>query len=70
MPDSGTDATMAPLRRHIEQSHRLGSTMPSGKSSSSTTAPQWHGARCFVLISTPLPVLIFIILVAAFPRAC
>src|ERR1035437_1481341 len=46
-PARGTDATIAPFRRQIEQSHRRGSTIPSGKSSSSTTAPQWHVARCF-----------------------
>ena len=43
---SGTEATMLPRRRHSEQSQRRGSTMPSGRSSSSTTAPQWHAARC------------------------
>src|ERR1700761_6779582 len=51
MPDSGTEATMAPLRRHMEQSQRRGSTMPSGRLSSSSTAPQWQLAVCLSLIS-------------------
>ncbi len=46
MPDSGTEATMAPRRRQSEQSQRRGSTTPSGKLSSSTTAPQWQLALC------------------------
>jgi hypothetical protein len=35
MPANGTDATIAPLRRQIEQSQRRGSTIPSGRFSSS-----------------------------------
>lgn len=53
IPARGTDATIVPLRRHIEQSHLRGLTIPSGESSSSTTAPQWHDARCFCWISVP-----------------
>src|SRR4051812_43043450 len=52
-PASGTDATMVPLRRHMEQSHRRGSTIPSGRSSSRTTAPQWQEARCLAPIAVP-----------------
>src|SRR3546814_17170835 len=37
----------------MEQSQRLGSTMPSGRSSSSSTAPQWHVARCLAWMVTP-----------------
>jgi len=29
-PDKGTDPTIVPLRRQIEQLHLRGSTMPSG----------------------------------------
>ena len=46
MPASGTEAAMAPFLRQIEQSQRRGSTIPSGKLSSSTTAPQWQRAWC------------------------
>ena len=42
MPEIGTEATMAPRRRQREQSQRRGSTTPSGRLSSSTTAPQWQ----------------------------
>jgi hypothetical protein len=51
MADKGTEATIAPFLRQIEQLHRLGSTIPSGKSSSSTTDPQWHEALCFARIT-------------------
>jgi hypothetical protein len=51
MADKGTEATIAPFLRQIEQSHRLGSTIPRGKSSSSTTDPQWHEALCFARIT-------------------
>jgi hypothetical protein len=51
MADNGTEATIAPFLRQIEQLHRLGSTIPSGKSSSSTTDPQWHEALCFARIT-------------------
>jgi hypothetical protein len=40
-------------RRHIEQSQRRGSTMPSGRSSSSSTVPQWQVARCWGWTGTP-----------------
>ena len=53
MPDIGTVATIAPLRRQSEQSQRRGSTMPSGRSSSRTTFPQWQEARCLGLMSVP-----------------
>ena len=36
-PDSFTEATTAPLRRQMEQSQRLGFSIPFGKSNSSTT---------------------------------
>src|SRR5690606_2604090 len=52
-PCNGTEATTAPLRLQMEQSHRRGETIPSGRSSSSTTAPQWHEARCLDWILTP-----------------
>jgi len=45
------DPAVAPFLRQIEQSHRLGSTIPRGKSSSSTTDPQWHEALCFARIT-------------------
>src|SRR6516165_6377530 len=50
-PDRGTEATMAPFLRQIEQLHRSGSTIPLGRVSSNTTAPQWQDARCFGEIS-------------------
>ena len=53
IPESGTDATTAPLRRQMEQSHRRGFSMPLGRSSSSSTAPQWHVARCLGWMGTP-----------------
>src|SRR5574343_601881 len=46
MPSSFTDATMAPLRRQIEQSQRRGRSMPLGSVSASTTPPQWQRAVC------------------------
>src|SRR6056297_379394 len=52
-PARGTDATTAPFLRQIEQSHRRGSSIPLGKASSSTTAPQWQEARCGLVILTP-----------------
>ncbi|AHG43552.1 hypothetical protein N018_10755 [Pseudomonas syringae CC1557] len=51
MPSFATEATIAPLRLHNEQSQRRGSTMPSGKSSSSMIAPQWQDAWWTGLIS-------------------
>jgi hypothetical protein len=51
MADKGTEATIAPFLRQSEQLHRLGSTIPWGKSSSSTTDPQWHEALCFARIT-------------------
>ena len=48
---------MAPRRRHIEQSHLCGSTIPSGRWSSRTTAPQWQEARCFACIAV-LPTIV------------
>src|SRR6476659_2796318 len=53
MPLNDTEATTAPLRLQMEQSQRLGSTMPCGGSSSNSTAPQWHVARCLRRIRTP-----------------
>jgi hypothetical protein len=54
MPAIGTEATTAPLRRQIEQSQRRGLTMPSGRFSRSTTAPQWHAARwCALMVVGP-----------------
>jgi len=49
----GTDAAMAPLLRHIEQSQRRVSTKPLGRCISSTTASQWHDARWDCCISIP-----------------
>lgn len=61
MPDSGTDATTAPFLRQIEQLQRRGFTMPSGKSSSSTTAPQWQLALCLGRMTVSLIFLIMAI---------
>ena len=58
MAGKGTVATIAPFLRQIEQLHRLGSTIPWGKSSSSTTDPQWHEALCFARIAVGPTVLI------------
>src|SRR6056297_3972862 len=52
-PEIGTDATTAHFLRQIEQSQRRGSSIPLGKTSSSTTAPQWQEARCGLVILTP-----------------
>ncbi len=46
-PMVGMDATTAPLRRQMEQSQRLGLTIPSGRLSSKTTEPQWQLSRCW-----------------------
>ena len=60
-PDKETEATIAPLRRQIEQSQRLGLTIPSGNSNSSTTDPQWHDALCFGRISVGPTFLIIVV---------
>lgn len=44
---------MIPLRRHMEQLQRRGSTMPCGKTNSSTTRPQWQLALCLGRTTTP-----------------
>ena len=54
IPDSGTDAAIAPLLRHKEQSQRRMSISPSGRSSSISTEPQWHVALCFGFTLMPL----------------
>src|SRR3546814_17178388 len=54
-PASDTDATTAPLRRQMEQSQRLGSTMPSRRSSPRYPAPLSHVARCLPWSVTPPP---------------
>ena len=45
------DETLANSVMAFQQSQRLGSTMPFGKVSSRTTAPQWHEALCVGPIS-------------------
>jgi hypothetical protein len=53
IPGRGIDATTVPFLRQMEQLQRLALTIPSGRSSSRTTLPQWHDARCFPLIWVP-----------------